>query len=197
MKEPLRRDELQGEIIHVYDGIEEADNALPRWWLFTFYGSVAFAVLYWFAYHAYGSAPLPLAEYEIEQERLAEAGGFDLSDDELVALAADTTTIARGRQTFTQSCVACHGPNGEGAIGPNLTDGSWIHGGAPSAILSTVRNGVLAKGMPQWGPMLGVRATTSVVAYVLSIRDTNLPGKAPEGEPYSPPEVTASNTPAP
>ena len=72
----------------------------------------------------------------------------------------------------------------------------WIHGGAPTSIYATTRDGVTARGMPQWGAVLGARAVQGAVAYVLSIRDTNVSGRAPEGEPYDP-SATATITPAP
>ena len=63
-----RTDEIQGEILHVYDGIEEADNNLPIWWLLTFYGAVAFGLVYWFNYHVYDIGKL-------QPEVYAEADG--------------------------------------------------------------------------------------------------------------------------
>ena len=73
--------------------------------------------------------------------------------------------------------------DGGGNIGPNLTDAYWIHGSKPIDIFHTVIDGVPAKGMPTWGPQLGDDRIESVVAYVLSIRDTNVPaGKAPQGD---------------
>ena len=53
MSEAKRTDEIQGEILHVYDDIEEADNNLPLWWLLTFYGAIAFGVVYWFYFHEF------------------------------------------------------------------------------------------------------------------------------------------------
>jgi cytochrome c oxidase cbb3-type subunit 3 len=90
--------------------------------------------------------------------------------------------VAAGKAVFGQYCVACHGPEAAGLIGPNLTDHAWIHGGTPTAILQTVTAGVAAKGMPSWGPVLGPDKVENVVAFVLTLRGKNVPGKPAEGE---------------
>ncbi len=83
------------------------------------------------------------------------------------------------------NCAVCHGQEGQGNIGPNLTDNAWIHGGAPMQIFATVWKGVPEKGMVTWGPVLGKERIRSVVAYVLTLRNTNVAGgKPPEGQVY-------------
>jgi len=187
MTEPKRRDEIQGDILHEYDGIEEADNHLPTWWLITFFGAVVFAIAYWFVYEGYGLAKSQSAIYAEEQAAIDEASGAHLTDADLEAVAANEARVSAGRAAFTQNCVVCHGERAEGKIGPNLTDGSWIHGARPTEIFGVIRRGVAAKGMPQWGTVLGPERTQSVVAYVLSIRNTNVPGKEPQGSPVAAP----------
>jgi cytochrome c oxidase cbb3-type subunit 3 len=189
-----KTDPIQGLIVHEYDGIEEADNHLPIWWLCIFFGAVAFGVLYWSYYEAWHFGPGTRELYAAEMAERLTAGG-EVTDEMLTALSDESSIVATGRATFEANCVACHGDRGQGNIGPNLTDGVWIHGGAPTAIYATARDGVSSRGMPQWGPVLGERALQGVVAYVLSIRDTNLPGRAPEGEPYDP-SVTAALSPS-
>jgi cytochrome c oxidase cbb3-type subunit 3 len=185
--EPLRHDELQGAIWHEYDGIEEADNNLPTWWLWTFFGAIAFSLAYWFYYHGMEMAPVPSVAYLEEKAAAAAAAGLDLNDEQVSALVADANLRRDGQQAFKSNCAVCHGDNAEGKIGPNLTDPFWIHGGAPSAVFAVIRNGVPAKGMPQWGTVLGVRGTQAVAAYVLSLRDTNVPGgKEPQGDRWVP-----------
>ena len=187
MTEGKRRDEIQGEILHEYDGIEEADNHLPTWWLATFFGAVLFAIAYWFIYEGYGLAKSQRALFAEEQAAIEEASGARLTDAELGALAADAARITEGRAVFAQNCVVCHGERAEGKIGPNLTDGSWIHGVRPTEVFGVIRRGVAAKGMPQWGTVLGPQRTQSVMAYVLSVRDTNVPGgKEPQWTPTAP-----------
>jgi len=80
--------------------------------------------------------------------------------------------------------VSCHGPNAEGGIGPNLTDAFWIHGPSEDSIRATITNGVSAKGMLSWGPILGERKIKMLAAYVMSLWQNPQPGKKAEGEKY-------------
>jgi cytochrome c oxidase cbb3-type subunit 3 len=185
MGEGNRTDHIQGKIVHVYDGIEEADNALPTWWLITFYGAIVFAAGYWFWYHEYEVSPHQPDVYAAQMaERAAETGELDPAI--LVALAEDSERVASGQEIYTTNCVPCHGERAQGTIGPNLTDNAWIHGGAPENIYETVRNGVGTAGMPAWGPALGEGPVQSVVAYVMTLRNTNEEGRPPQGDVYDP-----------
>ncbi len=178
------------EILHEYGDIKEMDNELPNWWLYILYGSIVFAVGYWFHYQVFKSGESPTKVYNqemaaaaaIEADRVRSAGV--MSNEALLTLSRDTATVEKGKDVFTQTCVACHGPNGGGTIGPNLTDDMWLHGSAPESIFATVRDGVIAKGMPVWGAQLGAERVQAVTAYVLTLRHTNVPGgKAPQGVP--------------
>jgi len=194
MSDVKRHDAIQGDIVHEYDGIEEADNRLPIWWLVTFFGAVAFGVFYWEFYEVWRFAPSTPEIYATEMAERLTAGGV-ITDEVLVTLSQDSTTVAMGQHTFETTCVACHGDHAQGNIGPNLTDDHWLHGGAPTDIFRTVHDGFTPRGMPQWGPVLGERGVQSVVAYVLTLRDTNVSGRAPEGEVYVPEETSADATP--
>jgi len=191
-------------IIHEYDGIQEYDNQLPRWWLYTLFGSIVFAGLYWSAYQVLALDELPRAEYERrvateaqrsqdEQEEReilaagAPSGGGEstgaVTAEALVAESHDATRVAGGKALFATYCIQCHGPEGGGKIGPNLTDNAWIHGGAPDKIFAQVMNGSPSKGMIAWGPQLGADRVKKLTAFVLSIKNTNVPGgKAPQGK---------------
>ena len=185
MSETRKHDPIQGEIVHEYDGIEEADNQLPRWWLATFFGTVVFALGYYQVYENWQLAPDTREIYAAEMSERATAGG-EMTDDVLVTLSQDATTVASGHDVFVANCVVCHGDQAQGNIGPNLTDDRWIHGGAPTDVFATVRDGVSARGMPQWGPVLGDRSLQAVVAFLLTVRDTNVQGRPAEGEVYVP-----------
>jgi cytochrome c oxidase cbb3-type subunit III len=186
MSESKSTDPAEGEIVHEYDGIQEADNQLPRWWLGIFFVTIAFAFGYWITYESWHFASSPREAYEEELARAAARGGIDVSDGLLAQLADNDDVVASGRMAFETNCAACHGARAEGRIGPNLTDGRWLHGGAPTDIYRTIREGFLARGMPAWGPALGERKVQALAAFVLTLRDTNVPGRAPEGETWSP-----------
>lgn len=172
-------------VLHIYDDIEEMDNHLPRWWLFILWTSIVFAFGYWFYYHVSGTGPGSLEVYKAEATEAARkaASGKPTSDETLLALMQDPLAVDQGKTQFTQQCAACHGQKGEGLIGPNLTDEFWLHGGKPMDIHKTVAEGVVAKGMPAWERTLGAERVRSIVAYVLTLKNTRVPGKAPQGEP--------------
>lgn len=178
---------------HEYDGIHELDNRLPRWWLSTLWITVAFSFVYWAYFHVFdvGASSMQAFEGEmaeaerIRQEREAalEKAGGGVTDDTLLALSHDPEAVARGKAAFDTNCAACHRGDGGGLIGPNLTDAYFLHGDKPTDTYKVVSEGVPAKGMPAWKPMLGTSGTRDVVAFVLSLRGKNVPdGKAPQGE---------------
>jgi cytochrome c oxidase cbb3-type subunit 3 len=176
-------------IVHEYDGIQECDNNLPRWWLWTFYGAILFSTGYWFHYHTFGTGAHPMAAYDAEQAaiRAAEAERMKkavaMTPAMLNTLSKDAATLKQGKEIFTTTCAACHGPNGGGVIGPNLTDAYWLHGGAPDQIYTLIKDGFILKGMPAWGPQLGDERVRAAAAYVISIKNTNVAGgKAPQGD---------------
>jgi cytochrome c oxidase cbb3-type subunit 3 len=178
---------------HEYDGIREYDNPMPRWWLYTFWGSIVWAALYWFNVPGIGEGKGRIADYDAaiaaaKAEFPAPALTSGPPGPELLAMSRDTAQLAAGKSVFTTTCVPCHGPDGGGVIGPNLTDAYWLHGGTPEAIWKTVNGGVLAKGMPAWGQSLHPEQVNAVVAYVISLRGTKPASpKAPDGVPDSTP----------
>ena len=172
---------------HEYDGIQEFDNRLPNWWLYTLYGAIIFAVGYWLFFHTWRWGPLQEERYTQEMAAAAEAQlarmeGQELTDDTFILMAEVPDRVAAGRTVFEQFCVVCHLADGSGSVGPNLTDRYWLHGGRPLQIHDTVTNGVPDKGMAAWGNQLGPRRVQDVVTYVLTIKNTDRPGKEPQGE---------------
>ena len=173
---------------HEFDGIREFDNPPPGWIMWLLYGSIVVAVGYWLYYQTFGVGRQPVQLYEAEMARAAEVqlarmSKQELSDATLQLMAAVPAQVDAGRKLFDQFCVVCHGAAGEGNVGPNLTDPYWIHGGAPMKIWGTVTNGVADKGMAAWAAQLGPTRVQQGVAFVLTIKDSNRPGKAPQGEP--------------
>ena len=176
----------QNEVIHSVDGIEEYDNKLPNWWLFTLYGAIAFSAVYWFSYHSFSFLKHPFEVYLADKKSATPDQGSDtgpVTAESLTAASKDPATVDQGKQIFMQNCVACHSANGGGGVGPNLTDDYWLHGGAPDKIFNTISHGVPDKGMQSWAPVLGPVRTKAVAAYVYTLHGTNVAGgKAPQGE---------------
>ncbi len=171
---------------HVFDGIQEYDKRLPNWWLYTLYITIVFWVGYWAYYEWIRVGPsnvevVETAMAKIATERLSAA---KLDDTSLWAMSQNPAFIEAGQATFNANCAACHLVSLRGksesavAIGPDLTDTEWIHGGKPTEVHDLVTKGVLVKGMPAWGPVLGARKITEVTAYILS--------KHREGDPIVP-----------
>jgi len=169
---------------HSYDGIQEFDNPLPRWWVWIFWACIAFAAVYGLVPNNPLRGPGRMVEYNAA---LAEAARLhppeaEMSEAALLALTSDAKTVAAGKQLFVTTCAACHRPDGGGLIGPNLTDDYWLHGGTIAEIHHTIVNGVLDKGMPNWGKMLKPEQVTAAAVYVWSLHGTNPPNpKEPQG----------------
>jgi cytochrome c oxidase cbb3-type subunit 3 len=169
---------------HDADGIQEFDNALPRWWLYGFYFTIAFGIVYFTNYHLlprplFGS-PSIAAEYE-DSVRAAglmprPVGG---SAAPVVAF-TDPGNIGKGRAIFegpTNVCFSCHRPDLGGLVGPNLTDDFWLHGCTPARLVANVKSGFPEKGMMPFGTgqHLSDEQVLQVVSYVMSKHGTNPP----------------------
>jgi cytochrome c oxidase cbb3-type subunit 3 len=161
---------------HVFDGIQEYDKSLPNWWLYTLYVTIVFWVGYWGYYEWFRAGPSPeqavIADLaKIEAAKLATA---KVDDASLWKMSQNPAFVEPGKVVYATNCAACHLPSlrGKGetptAIGPDLTDTTWIHGGTPTEVYASIEKGVLAKGMPAWGPVLGARKISEVTAFVLN-----------------------------
>jgi cytochrome c oxidase cbb3-type subunit 3 len=164
---------------HAFDGIKEFNRRLPNWWLFTLYATIVFWIGYWSYYEWFRVAPEGPSRVEremsrIEAEKLRAAATSRIDDASLWAMSRNAVFVDEGRQIFTANCIPCHLASLRGrsenktAIGPDLTVQIWLHGGHPTDVYHTVTQGVLVKGMPTWGPVLGPKRIASVVAYVMS-----------------------------
>jgi len=173
---------------HSYDGIQEYDNPLPRWWLAIFWLTIIFSPIYILYFH-FGGGMLAnekydqemMAFYDKQAEELLAMG--EISEGTLVGLMADPSMMNGGKKIFQTKCATCHGMFGEGGIGPNLTDGFWLHGSQLMDIYRTVREGVPSKGMLAWERQLRPAELMAVTAYVGSLLDSNPPNpKAAQGQ---------------
>lgn len=177
------RDEL---LEHEFDGIREYNNPPPNWIMYILYTSIVFAVGYWVFFHVFNLGALPVKQYDqavaaAAEVQLAKMATQEISDESLLLMSQVPARVDEGRQIFQQFCVACHLQDGSGTVGPNLTDAYWVHGGKPLQILNTVTYGVPDKGMVAWRDQLGPARVQKVVAFLLTLKGKNLPGKAPQG----------------
>lgn len=182
MRTPPTKDEL---LSHDADGIREFDNALPRWWLYGFYFTIAFSVVYLANYHVLPSPwfgqPSIVAEYAAELDAAARAGaGRPAAPASTAAVAAltDAESLAKGEAIFNgmrNLCHTCHRKDLGGLIGPNLTDDLWMHGCTPVEMMKNVTTGFPPKGMLPYGSgqPLSDEELLQVVSYVLSRNGTS------------------------
>jgi cytochrome c oxidase cbb3-type subunit III len=176
---------------HDYDGIKELDNSLPPWWKWGFYFTIVVAVVYFVRFHVVGSGPTPEEEYNTEMkiaavqlEDLRKSSG-EMVDEKTVTM-ADAAGIAEGKQIFQKSCYMCHGSNGEGGVGPNLTDEYWLHGGSINDVFKTIKYGVIEKGMQSWEKQFSPSELKNIASFIKSIKGTNpANAKAPQGDIYT------------
>lgn len=176
---------------HEYDGIKELDNPPPAWFLYLFYATIVFAIVYMINYHTMGNSNLQVDEYieeitlaQQQREELIKSGAF-INENSVEALTLEAD-ITEGKKIFVTNCVSCHGNNGEGIVGPNLADKYWIHGGGVVNVFKIIKNGVPEKGMISWQQQLSSKQIQQVASYVLTFAGTNPPNaKEPEGELYN------------
>ncbi|MFS4491288.1 cbb3-type cytochrome c oxidase N-terminal domain-containing protein [Maribacter sp. 2308TA10-17] len=191
--------EAEGEIIldHNYDGIQELDNKLPPWWVYMFYATILFAVIYLVRFHIYNDYTQDMeyeqqvAEAQLEIEAYKKTAK-DLVDASTVELLTDAADLKAGETVFTMNCVACHMADGGGGIGPNLTDDYWILGGGIKNVFTTVSEGGRdGKGMVAWKQILKPLEMAQVSSYILTEINGKTPAnpKAAEGEIWVDPDA--------
>ncbi len=197
MTDPTPNDPLL--LDHEYDGIQEYDNPLPRWWVWLFWITIVYSILYVLNVPGIGMGAGRVAVYEADVEAAnairgsGEAVASGATDSALTVMSGRPDLVAAGATIYGTRCAVCHGADGGGIIGPNLTDAFWLHGAAPSEIHRTISAGVLTKGMPAWDRVLTPDEVTQVTTYVMSLGGTTPAApKPPEGERHEPsvePEV--------
>ncbi|GAB3713559.1 hypothetical protein GCM10027592_52880 [Spirosoma flavus] len=180
--------EKELEMEHTYDGIRELDNPTPPWFMGLFYGTIGFGLIYFFVFHVFHVGDLQTAEYTkevalAEEQRNAYikkvAGSIN---ENTVTLTTDAKALDAGKTLFLQNCVACHGQQGQGGVGPNLTDEYWLHGGSVKAIFHTVTEGIPEKGMMSWKKQLNPLQVQQVASFILSLQGSKpADAKPPQG----------------
>ncbi|WP_313201873.1 cytochrome-c oxidase, cbb3-type subunit III [Pseudomonas sp.] len=191
---------------HSFDGIEEYDNPLPKWWFWLFVGTLVFGAGYLVLYPGLGNWKGILPGYENgwtgANEWQKEMEKADARFGPIFAkyaampveeVAKDPQALKMGSRLFASNCSVCHGSDAKGAYGfPNLTDQDWRWGGEPETIKASIMNGRHGV-MPAWAEVIGEQGVADVAAFVL----TNLDGRSlPEGvkaDPVKGKEIFAGN----
>jgi len=159
---------------HNYDGIKELDNSLPPWWLYSFYASIIFAVLYLGYYHILGGntnaenfeEEMEIARLNVEQYKRDNPSTFD-------ATKVTAGGTEAGQKIYKSNCAVCHAVDGGGGIGPNLTDEYWILGGGIKNVYNTISEGGRdGKGMIAWKNSLSAEKMQQVASYILTLQGT-------------------------
>jgi len=195
MKKPVNQKQQDPDTTgHSWDGIEEYNNPLPKWWLWTFYACIVWAIAYTIAYPAWPlvekatpgflsfSTRGQVAEDIAAVETANEGLNMQLASADLTVLPENTElhnyAVQGGRALFAANCSQCHGSGAAGAIGyPNLLDDDWLWGGDVDTIAYTVKNGIRNEQspdshwseMPAFGEILEPEEIQTVVSYVQSI----------------------------
>lgn len=194
-------DEQKIELDHDYDGIRELDNVLPPWWLWLFYGTIAWGVLYLVNVHVIKVWPQQDVEYANEMNKAkADVAAYlvtqtNLVDENNVTFTDEAAVINEGRTLYSTFCTACHGADAAGSensVGPNLTDAYWLHGGGIKNVFRTITHGVPEKGMIAWKTQLQPAEIRAIASYILTRAGQGGPGqKAPQGELWKEEGATA------
>jgi len=193
-------DEMSGTATtgHEWDGIKELDSPMPRWWLWTFYVCIAWAIAYWVYYPAWPTlsgegerggtvgtenwtqyTQLKESQAEIVARRAQYQSRFDEASFEVIQNdpALTAFAMAGGRAAFGDNCATCHGTGGAGASGyPNLNDDDWLWGGSVNEIYQTLRFGIRAdhdetrvSDMPAFGDILEATEIVKIADYVVAV----------------------------
>ncbi len=189
-------DEISGVATtgHEWDGIRELDNPMPRWWLWTFYATIVWALVYTIAYPAWplvSSATSGMLGWSSRADLRTELASAEAAKGDYVAaiekasveeiLADDTLrqfAISAGSAAFKVNCVQCHGSGAAGSPGyPNLNDDEWLWGGSPEDIRTTIAHGIRFAGdedtriseMPAYGDILSREEIADVVKHVVAL----------------------------
>lgn len=182
---------------HEWDGIRELDNPMPRWWLITWYVTIAWGLVYMIAYPAWpliSTATTGLLGYSSRAEVRAELDAVELAKADYISavasrsvediLADDTLRIfatSAGAAAFKVNCVQCHGSGAQGSPGyPNLNDDDWLWGGRPQDIQTSITHGIRFAGdpdtryseMPAFAGILQPKEIAQASSFVATFADT-------------------------
>ncbi len=180
------------DLNHNFDGISELDNPPPPWFMYLFFLTILFGVVYMVRFQWTNQGPSQEQEYVAEmkaaavKEQAMMASAAEKVDESNATLISDQSKLASVAAVYGKNCAVCHGKSAEGLVGPNLTDEYWIYGGDIKNLFKTIRHGT-PNGMQKFDGVLKPSQIQLIASYVLSLQGSNPPNpKAPQGERYVP-----------
>jgi len=181
---------------HEYDGIQEYDNPTPGWWNLILIGTFVFSIVYFLYFHM-STISKSVAAVFVEDVaadvklRFAEIGELKPDAATIVAYTTKAEWVSYGGSVFKAQCVSCHGTEGAGVVGPNLTDNVYKNVKKVEDLARVVSDGAGNGAMPAWKTKLHPNDIVLVSAYVATLRGKNIAGRAAEGDAIPPwPSVT-------
>jgi cytochrome c oxidase cbb3-type subunit 3 len=183
-------EEDQLDLKHDYDGIRELDNKVPKWWQYAFYCTILFGVVYLYRMFVSGTLPDQIQELDaankiaaIQKEAYLKNAANNV--DENTVTMVDASGISAGASLYAKNCLACHGDQGQGGVGPNLTDEYWMHKGGLKDIFYSIKYGWPEKGMKAWKDDFSPAQIAQIASYIVTLKGTNPPGaKEAQGDLY-------------
>lgn len=171
---------------HDFDGIREADNPPPLWFTLLFWGTVIWGVTY-FLHYTWGPGRVGTTAWKHDdvaiQELKAKNATGPLTEEQLRGLSRNPERIAAGQKLYASAnCATCHGPEGLGAVGPNLRDRMWIHGSGMADIATVISEGAGGNTMPAQKALLAGDDITNLTIYLVSLNRAGLK----DGKPADP-----------
>jgi cytochrome c oxidase cbb3-type subunit 3 len=170
-----------------HDGIIELDNKMPTWWTYMFILCVIFGYAYIAHYHYFGTGDLSVAEYEKDEAAAqveiaaVRAKLYATITPETVQPVQEPARLENGKALFESKCAACHGKQGQGGVGANLTDNTWLYGCKMGDVFKLITEGSpdKKKGMVPWKSQLNPIQIQDIASYILTLAPAA--GKAAEG----------------
>ncbi len=190
-KSEVHKSETDQTMGHAFDGIEEYDNPLPKWWFMLFVGTIVFSIAYLVLYPGLGNwkGILPgyeggwtqVKQWQHEVDKADEVYGpifAKYAAMPIEQVAQDEQALKMGGRIFASNCSVCHGSDAKGGYGfPNLTDDDWLYGGDPQTIKTTLLYGRQAV-MPAWKDSIGEEGIRNVAGYIRTFSGLKNPDTA-------------------
>lgn len=178
---------------HAYDGIQEFDNPTPSWWTWIFVLTVIFSIIYFLFVTLAGGQLSPMGFYERSvtadlERQFSQIGKLTPDAPTILKYSKDDKWLKVGASIFANNCVSCHGSEGQGLSGPNLTDEFYINVKKIQDIADVVANGRNNNAMPAWRTRMSPNEVVLVSSYVASMRGKNKPSQytGAKGEAIAP-----------